>query len=338
MSKIENLRLISIVVDPIPYGNYLFSEIFRRSTRFILNKFFKNPFWYNPKFLRSSSKKYRGHFAVTRSLIYGFKANEIDFNYQPIFPWQIGDIFLVLAGIRSLKQAIDLKKKKLIKKLVAGPNNITFASESKFLISSQEIDLIIVPSDWVKKLYLEDCPSLKNKIFVWPAGVDCKFWHSRKCSIKNKILIFEKQAKGPVGPIKPYYDYLKLLGYSVDILKYGEFTQDEYLKKLQESSLMIGFSRDESQGIAWAEAWATDVPTLLWKNSSNYINDRKFLCSTAPYLNSKNGMFFDNFEDFKVKFQYWRSHKGQFSPRDWVLSNMSDEVCAKSLYSKIISL
>lgn len=115
MSKIENLRLISIVVDPIPYDNYLFSEIFLRSTRFILNKFFKNSFWYNPKYLRFSSKKYRGYFAVTRSLIYGFEENEIDFNYQPIFPWQVGDIFLVLAGIRSLKQAIDLKKQNFIK-------------------------------------------------------------------------------------------------------------------------------------------------------------------------------------------------------------------------------
>ena len=98
---------------------------------------------------------------------------------------------------------------------------------------------------------------------------------------------------------------------------------------------MLGFVTAESQGIAWAEAWSTDVPTLILKNTSNVHQGRRYKCSTAPYLQSQNGLFFDDLEDFKIQFKYWETHREQFSPRAWTLENMSDEVCATMLYKKV---
>ena len=98
---------------------------------------------------------------------------------------------------------------------------------------------------------------------------------------------------------------------------------------------MLGFATSESQGLAWAEAWAADVPTLIWRNTSNVSNGRRYNCSTAPYLCAKNGLFFDDLEHFKVQFRYWESNRAQFKPRAWTLGNMSDEVCAKLLYDEV---
>ena len=148
-------------------------------------------------------------------------------------------------------------------------------------------------------------------------------------------MIFEKQNKGPVGPIDPYVDYLRELGWKVQIIKYGSFTHNQYLSCLQESCLMVGFVVCESQGLAWAEAWSTDVPTLILKRTSNVLQGREYKNSSAPYLNSENGLFFDDFEDFKNKFQYWESHRQQFNPREWVIKNMSDEVCATKILKNI---
>ena len=91
----------------------------------------------------------------------------------------------------------------------------------------------------------------------------------------------------------------------------------------------------ESQGIAWAEAWSADVPTLIWKNDANVYRGRRFNCSTAPYLRPENGLFFNDLEDFKRQFAYWGAHREEFTPRDWTLKNMSDEVCASILYKKV---
>ena len=122
------------------------------------------------------------------------------------------------------------------------------------------------------KLYIEDNPSLKGKVFSWPAGVDTNYWKPSTLKKTDQILIYEKQNKGPVGPVQPYVNYLRTIGWKVEVLQYGTFIHPQYLNALQNSSLMIGFVTDESQGIAWSEAWSCDVPTLIWRNTINIYN------------------------------------------------------------------
>lgn len=58
---------------------------------------------------------YSGHYAVVRSLQEGLKLNGINFNYNPDKINQIGEHVHVLAGVNTLKMAIMLKKKMLLK-------------------------------------------------------------------------------------------------------------------------------------------------------------------------------------------------------------------------------
>jgi len=318
---------ITILTDPLPWGNEFIEESLRRVGRHLRD------------YIRSSRKyynhpKYRGHFAVTRSLVEGLHTIKASFNYNPRYPWQMADTVIVLAGVRTLRQAIRFKRQYRIKKIFAGPNIVTFSSDYDSLLASQEIDFVITPCDLVVNLYLEDNPSLNGKIFSWPAGVDTEYWRPDKSMNRNSILIFEKQNKGPVGPVEPYADYLRCRGWDVQIIKYGSFSHGQYLTALRSSCLMLGFVIDESQGIAWAEAWSADVPTLIWRNTSNVSNGRRYSCSTAPYLTLQSGLFFNDLEDFKIQFRYWEEHRDQFTPRTWVLEHMSDEVCATLLYKK----
>jgi len=320
---------ITVLTDPLPWGRDLIFEVGRQVARRLRDLVRRGrPYFDHPT--------YRGHFAVTRSLVQGLQSIDASFNYNVRFPWELADTVIVLAGVRTLRQAIELKRQGKIKRLFAGPNIVVFSSDENSLLASAEIDAVVTPCNLVNELYLEDNPSLKDKIFSWPAGVDCKYWTPGMLEDKNRILIFEKQTPGPVGPVEPYAEYLRLLGWPVEVIKYGEFSHAIYRQKLQQSCLMLGFVTAESQGIAWAEAWAADVPTLIWKNTSNVWGGRRYSCSTAPYLNQKTGLFFDDLDDFKVQFAYWESHRDQFAPRAWTLENMSDEVCAAQLYNKAI--
>jgi hypothetical protein len=324
--KIPTDRL-TILTDPIPYGKDFFRFLFK-----ILLIKARNILY---SFIGKKVQKYRGHHAVTRSLIEGLEKNNKKFFYNPISFNQITDTVVVLSGPHTLEQCIEFKKKGIIKKIFAGPNIVIFSSDKNNLIAAKEVDCVITPSEIINQLYLEDNPSLKNRIVSWPAGVNTEFWKPKFANRREKILIYEKQIKGPVGPVQPYASYIISKGYDVHIIQYGNYDYTEYLHHLQESILMVGFVTDESQGIAWAEAWSCDVPILVWNNHTNIYNGRTYHCTPAPYLTKENGLFFDDFDDFVLKFNEWEQGKYQFSPRKWCKDNMSDEACAKKLINII---
>jgi hypothetical protein len=324
-----NRPTISVLTDPMPLGRELLHEGARQIARMARDairpsrKFFNHP-------------QYRGHFAVTRSLVEGLHKISASFNYNPRYECQLADIVVVLAGVRTLRQAIRMKRQGRIKKLFAGPNIVVFSSDYDSLLAATEVDGVITPCDWVVDIYIEDNPSLKNRIFSWPAGVDTNYWQQDPSIKRDGILIFDKQNKGSLGLVSLCGDYLRNLGWPVQVIEYGKYTHNEYLQMLQHSCLVIGFVASESQGIAWAEAWSTDVPTLICKNISNIYRGRRYDCSTAPYLHPQNGLFFDDLEDFKKQFGYWLANREQFTPRVWTLENMSDEVCADLLYRHVL--
>jgi hypothetical protein len=318
--------MISILTDPLLNGHSMLPELARKVGRLVRNQV--KPPKYN-------FGRYRGHFAVTRSLIEGLKRAGLPHNYNPWRLEQLADTVVVLAGERTMRQAIELKRKGYIKKLFVGPNVVTFSSDCDNLLASPHVDASITPCDWVTDLYLEDNPTLAGRIFSWPAGVDVHYWMPGPREARRNILIFEKRNKGPVGPIAPYIEYLRLKGYSVEIIQYGAFSHVDYLQALQRARLMVGFVMDESQGLAWAEAWAADVPTLIWRNEQNTYRGRTYRTSTAPYLTPANGLFFDDLEHFQQQFASWDANSARFAARDWTLANMSDEVCARVLYEMV---
>lgn len=271
---------------------------------------------------------------MTRSLVEGLTAIKASFNYNPKQPRAFAETVIVLSGVRTLRQAIGFKREGRIRTLYAGPNIVVFASDSDSILASPEVDCVVTPSEWVIDLYREDCPSLDGRCLAWPAGVDTDYWRPDPAVDRKQVLVFEKQNKGPVGPVQPYVACLEQCGYPVTILKYGTFNHRQYLAQLQRSCMMVGFVTDESQGLAWAEAWSADVPTLLWKNTSRSFQGRTYACSTAPYLCAENGLFFDDLDDFRGKVASWEANRSVFTPRSWTLGNMSDEVCAARLYRR----
>lgn len=326
---------LTILTDPLPIERDFLPETARRIARVMKYILKERSF--------ASHSRFRGHFAVTRSLVEGLEKIGADFNYNPTTLSQLADTVIVLAGVRTLRQAIRLKREGRIRKLFAGPNVVHFSSDFGSILASSGVDAAITPCDWVIENYVTDNPSLLGRIFAWPAGVDTAFWKPEAGIKRDRMLIFDKQpAAEDSERIQPFVDYLQDQGWTVDVLerqrgKVG-YTQERYLQLLQHTCLMVGFTGgSESQGIAWAEAWAADVPTLLWRNTQQVLHGRLLRVSTAPYLCEQNGLFFDDLEQFKQQFAHWQVHRTQFAPRGWVLENMSDEVCARQLYDKVMS-
>lgn len=315
---------LTVLTDPLPIGQYFLIEPAKRISRRLRN--YVKPY---PPYIRS---EYRGHFAVTRSLVEGLKKIGVNSSYNPTSIDDLAEVVVVLSGISTLRQAIQLKRKGYIRKILAGPNLMVFPSEHKGLICAPEVDLCVVPSNWVRDMYEDDSPDLISRCVAWPAGVDTKYWHPSSRPLNSStVLFFEKQNKGPVGPLTDYFPIVKRRGYNVDSIVYGKYLPDQYLRQLQEACVMVGFVTDESQGIAWAEAWSTNVSTLLWFQDHDTYKGRTFSSSTAPYLTDYTGLFFNSPADFERIFEQWEKNRFNFQARKWVLENMSDEVCAKKI-------
>lgn len=323
---------VTILTDPIPDESDYIGERFIRLLRLIRDLFSTPP--------HSNGFKYRGHFAVTRSIVEGLKKNNVSFNYNPKKFSELADIVHVVSGARALRQMLRMKKKGRIKKLYAGPNIAVFSTDYNSILAAPEIDGLVNHCVDACKVWASDYDSLLNKCFIWPAGVDTELWCPDDDLIRKTILIFDKRtASDDANRTVPIINYLRSKNYSVEIIVRSPvqgYSQNTYLSLLKRSCLLVGFTvGSESQGIAWAEAWSCNVPTLILQNNLRTYKGRRFKCTTAPYLNEENGLFFTDNDDFKLKFDYWEKNKYQFKPRDWVLKNMSDEVSAKKLFEEL---
>ena len=288
-----------------------------------------------------SKKNCWHHKAVTKSITKGLKNLNINYNYNPSSEEDLGDVVIVLANIPALKQAITFKKAGKIKKLLAGPNLVVRANEHNRILASKEIDVCIVPSDWVQIAYEKDAPTLKGRIRTWPAGIDKGFWnpvYQVKEKNNKKVLIYVKKKPGEslCNQIK---HILKKHAWHPIIIKYGSYNLEQYRQFLSECRFAVFLSRSESQGLALVEAWAMDVPTIVWNQGYLKAHGTFYKpCSACPYLNSLLGKDWKTLDEFESILCNIEKELPLFSPKAWVSKNMTYEASAKLMLEIIDSL
>ncbi len=272
-----------------------------------------------------------GHPAVVRSLVAGLKKMGISFNKNPRYEEDVSDHVVVLANVQALKQAISWKRSGKIKKLFAGPNLMTRADEHGGVLGISEIDICIVPSDWVKKAYEEELPALKGRVVCWYAGIDPRFWKP-ECLLSEKslrnVLVYWKTE--PESFCIAVEKILMNFGFNPIRMQYGKYDLHSYKRIATQCLFAVFISRSESQGIALAEVWAMDIPTLVWNPKKLKAHNRVYsIVSSCPYLCEKTGKDWGNFKDFKQLISTVDELLPSFTPRTWILENMTDEKSAQ---------
>lgn len=279
------------------------------------------------------NKTTRGPSAVCSSLIRGFTSLGQSFQLNPPVEFLSGRI-IVLSSVDGLDQVLKYKSNNSL--VLAGPNLVVFPSEIENKLTSSKVNKVIVNSDWTYNCYAEDLPEIMSKLTIWPAGVDIDYWQPTNKEQNVEILFYIKD--NPDSLVKESIEFVKSLSYQVNIIKYGQYQLDEFKSALNRAKLAVYFSQSESQGISLMEAWAMDVPTLVWNPGFlDLIKDKsldiKVTTSSAPYLTPHTGEFFTNIDEFKTVFiQSFNELK--FAPRDWVLNNMTDQICAQKLINE----
>lgn len=232
--------------------------------------------------------------------------------------------------IETLKYAINLKKRWLIKNIIAWPN-ISIPENWNDIIFNKNINIILVPSEWVKNYFL----SLKEdekRIKIWASwNKDLEISKNKS----NKLLLYKKNC--PSELYEKIKSILNSKSIQFDEIIYWNYKQAEYLEKLDNVIGMIYLQESESQWFSLQEAWTKNIPTLVWNRQYWEYKWNKFFDNkiSAPYLEDKSWMFFESEIDFEEKLSIFIKKINVFSPREIYLSNFTNKTTTKELLNII---
>jgi hypothetical protein len=272
-----------------------------------------------------------GHPSVTRSLTRGLKRIGKSFSLNPVLSRGVGRVCIVLSSVAALRQGIELKRCGKVRVLLAGPNLVVRSNEHAGILAAPEVDGCLVPSNWVATAYVEDAPALAGRIHVWYAGLDETYWTPRGSIEERKnALIYCKNVDAAI--VRTAATALKRAGWPISWIAYGSYSKSEFRAALRRSRIAVFLSPTESQGIALAEAWAMDVPTLAWEPRELVIGDKQYTAfSASPYLNAQVGIRWTTGEELERLLAQMPVLLSEFAPRAWIQGNMTDVHAARKL-------
>jgi hypothetical protein len=285
-----------------------------------------------------SASPYPGHYAVTRSVVEGLRDIGADFNFNPSSFTDLARIVYAPAN-EALRQAAELKRQGKVDYLVAGPVNALFSDECDSILQMPEIDRLIVACDWALAFF-DAAPELKRKSTVCPCGVDAAFW-SPSVSAKDAVVVYWKSGSSEfcdrVEAAAARHGLITIRVESAHGQHRG-FTPIEFRAHLDRAVVAVFLSSFETQGIALAEAWAMDVPTLVWdpKGPAEWRGRTFQSGSSCPYLTAATGIAWRTLDELESALAEVLSQRDRFQPRAWVLGNMTDAICAGELYRLIL--
>ena len=214
-----------------------------------------------------------------------------------------------------------------------------YPQELPELCERYNIKKFLQHSDWVLNL-AKSAKIYDDKIFdLWSAGIDTGEWRAAGPSVKKDmdVLIYNKihwdKEQANADLVQPVREFLTAGKYSYAEIAYGGYSPEEYKEKLGRAKAMIFLSAHESQGIAYQECLSSGVPVFAWDpgfwlDPIRFSYGRPIVQATSvPFFDDRCGATFRDLGQFKQKFGefFERVRGGGFSPRDFVLENLSVE-------------
>lgn len=295
--------------------------------------FFSVEFWKG--LIKKLFGRSRGPQAVTASWVRGFTELGVEFKLNPSErEITANDVVLVNESLAALCWAISAKKHGRISHLFAGPNFVVLPSDAGGIMKDEVIEKFLFPSPWTRDLFIAKDSSFAGRIEICPAGVMVPKLKEVQKDVDCLLFVKNQDEYVTASAIEKE---LRKKGISYLRLDYGSFKQKEYFDCLDRCHFMVYLTYSESQGLALQEAWARNIPTYVWNRGYMEHSGEKWYAkkASAPLLDDLTGRFFSDLTEFNHGIMSFVSALYQFKPRQAVLDNYSDKVCASNLLNLI---
>jgi hypothetical protein len=197
-------------------------------------------------------------------------------------------------------------------------------------------------SKWVEDYCIELGKEFIMPISHFPCAVDThRFLPSNK-EKENDCIVYIKRRSNEL--VNYTFSLLNQKGIKYRTFKYGSYNEEDYRNTLAISKFMLTLDAHESQGFALEEAMSSGVPLLVMDATSMYdetdngvtytyehLRPKKLLATSVPYWSDECGIKISEKEELSDAIDKMMSTYQSFTPRDYILRTLSDEVCMKRI-------
>jgi len=217
---------------------------------------------------------------------------------------------------------------------VVGPGMIDHPKVAPDLMKDPRFRLYVTPCDWYYDMFEPVYGA--ERCVRWYAGIDLDEWPDLGAQPKDiDVLIYDKirwqrEVHEP-GLLALIDETLKKKGLSSATVRYGRYNHAGYRALLARSKSMIFLCEHETQGMAYQEAMASNLPIVAWDpgtwvdpQAKKYDSNPIPACS-VPYFDESCGERFAGAEAFASAFgRFWERREG-YAPRAFVRDRLSLE-------------
>ncbi len=176
--------------------------------------------------------------------------------------------------------------------VVLGPGLFDHPLQRPNLFDDPRIRSYIVPCEWVRELF---APLYGDRCVLWYAGIDAGHWRDASAHEKDiDFLVYDKirwdRERYVPEILDPVLAELAKAGLRVEVVRYGSYERENYRNQLERAKSMVFICEHETQGLAYQEAMAMNVPILAWDNGF-WLDPQRFLYSDVPVPGSSVPFF-----------------------------------------------
>jgi glycosyltransferase involved in cell wall biosynthesis len=218
-----------------------------------------------------------------------------------------------------------------------GPSLLDQPGQAPGLFDDARFFGYVCLADWMHDLFEAAYP---GRCFKWFAGIDTDAWPDLSGEAKDlDFLIYDKvrweHDYYDWALIAPICDELEARGLTYDLIRYRRHDHAAFKAKLARASALLFLCENETQGIAYQEAMACNVPVLAWDRG--YWADPQWRAhfklpppaSSVPFFSPACGERFVGLADFPDQLETFMRRRDDYRPRDYVIRNLDLETSAR---------
>ena len=214
---------------------------------------------------------------------------------------------------------------------VLGPALYDHPMLAPHLMEDPRFQVYLVHSQWIYEMFAR---VYGNACAKWYAGIDLSEWSDTSRSVKDvDFLIYDKirwdhdQFEGTL--LNPIQETLSRRGLRFEVVRYLGHDHPTYRRLLQRSRAMIFLCEHETQGFAYQEAMASNVPILAWDNGFwldplwKRFGTEMVPASSVPFFSAECGERFADYAGFEPALDRFLDRLPSLTPRNYVAENLS---------------
>jgi hypothetical protein len=269
-----------------------------------------------------------GYYTAFMNLCLALRRAELDVRINDFATAiRFSDHPIAACGYPTVFEKIDrLKNPRLV-----GPGLYSSPSENPKLMEDKRNRFYIQRCEWMKNLFAPFYG--EENLRVWFRGFDVTdFEDVTELPKKYDVLIYDKiyheREKLYAKTIAPFIKQLEADGLTYRVFHYGSYIRQDYIAALKASRSLAFFAHSETQGHAYQEAMAMNLPIFAWDEGiwldplAKEVSDKPIPATSVPHFDDRCGVRFKA-ADILEKWNTFWAKRSTFMPRAFVTETLS---------------